>query len=145
MARGAVVGGVGGGGGAAQGGEAEALRQHHARGGGGCGGGVLAGAGVDHQLCGHLTTLLLGSGNMGQLEHTCTQRGYPSILGTVFHEVVELYWPFCGWFFFIEGRKPIREKFSSPSYQTKYASEPIIASFMRLTYSCSCCLLIRTQ
>ena len=78
------MGGVGGGGGAAQGGEAEALRQHHARGGGGggCGGGVLAGAGVDHQLCGHLTTLLLGSGNMGQLEHTCTQRGYPSILGT---------------------------------------------------------------
>ena len=97
------MGGVGGGGGAAQGGEAEALRQHHARGGGGCGGGVLAGAGVDHQLCGHLTTLLLGSGNMGQLEHTCTQRGYPSILGTVFHDVAELYWPFCGCFFFIEG------------------------------------------
>ena len=42
-------------------------------------------------------------------------------------------------------RKPIREKFSAPSYQTKYASEPIIASFMRLTYSCCCCLLIRTQ
>ena len=80
MARGAVVGGVGGGGGAAQGGEAEALRQHHARGGGG--GGVLAGAGVDHQLFGHLTTLLLSSGNMGQLQQTCTQRGYPSILGT---------------------------------------------------------------
>ena len=102
MARGAVVGGVGGGGGAAQGGEAEALRQHHARGGGGggCGGGVLAGAGVDHQLCGHLTTLLLGSGNMGQLEHTCTQRGYPSILGTEFHDVAEIYWPFCGCFFY---------------------------------------------
>ena len=73
------MGGVGGGGGAAQGGEAEALRQHHARGGGG--GGVLAGAGVDHQLRGHLTTLLLSSGNMGQLQQTCTQRGYPSILG----------------------------------------------------------------
>ena len=42
-------------------------------------------------------------------------------------------------------RKPLREKFSAPSYQTKYASEPIIASFMRLTYSCCCCLLIRTQ
>ena len=42
-------------------------------------------------------------------------------------------------------RKPIREKFSAPSYQTKYASEPIIASLMRLTYSCCCCLLIRTQ
>ena len=102
MARGAVVGGVGGGGGAAQGGEAEALRQHHARGGGGCGGGVLAGAGVDHQLCGHLTTLLLGSGNMGQLEHTCTQRGYPSILGTVFHDVAEIYWPRCGCFFLLK-------------------------------------------
>ena len=76
------MGGVGGGGGAAQGGEAEALRQHHARGGGGGGGGVLAGAGVDHQLFGHLTTLLLSSGNMGQLQQTCTQRGYPSILGT---------------------------------------------------------------
>ena len=43
------------------------------------------------------------------------------------------------------GRKPIREKFSAPSYHTKYASEPIIASLMRLTYSCCCCLLIRTQ
>ena len=42
-------------------------------------------------------------------------------------------------------RKPIREKFSAPSYHTKYASEPIIASLMRLTYSCCCCLLIRTQ
>ena len=43
------------------------------------------------------------------------------------------------------GRKPIREKFSAPSYHTKYASEPIIASFMRLTYSCCCCLLIRSS
>ena len=42
-------------------------------------------------------------------------------------------------------RKPIREKFSAPTYQTKYASEPIKASFMLLTYSCCCCLLIRTQ
>ena len=99
MARGAVVGGVGGGGGAAQGGEAEALRQHHARGGGGGGGGVLAGAGVDHQLFGHLTTLLLSSGNMGQLQQTCTQRGYPSILGTVIHYGVEIYLPWCGCFF----------------------------------------------
>ena len=47
--------------------------------------------------------------------------------------------------FSVNSRKLIREKFSAPSYHTKYASEPIIASLMRLTYSCCCCLLIRTQ
>ena len=38
-----------------------------------------------------------------------------------------------------------RKKFSARPYQTKYASEPIIASFMLLIYSCCCCLLIRAQ
>ena len=46
----------------------------------------------------------------------------------------------------IQPRKPIREKFSSPSCQTKYASKLIRTSFKQLIYSSQCsaadCVLI---
>ena len=68
---------------------------------------------------------------------------YISILKTI--SIIDLITPPLKFPYYFNLRKLIREKFSAPSYQTKYASEPIIASIMRLTYSCCCCLLIRTQ